>query len=215
MDAILGLLSILGFFVSFLLFVVAFLRKKAKKKWAINMAVFFAVFLFAISWPSEQTNTENNTSSQPADDSKQLETTGQSVGIDGVLKGDCFDISIVDIKWTDALDTSLGKITPENDGNALLCITFSAKNTTDGTKNVASARFNAYVDGKKILPRVVVGSVNDKMVFVGAVSSGMELVGYSVWELPTDWKEFQTSYIDAGTALESEQHFLICKEDIN
>ena len=83
------------------------------------------------------------------------------------------------------------------------------------TKNVASAGFNAYVDGKKILPRVVVGSVNDKMVFVGAVSSGMELVGYSVWELPTDWKEFQTSYIDAGTALESEQHFLICKEDIN
>lgn len=58
MDAILGLLSILGFFVSFLLFVVAFLRKKAKKKWAINMAVFFAVFLFAISWPSEQANTE-------------------------------------------------------------------------------------------------------------------------------------------------------------
>ena len=84
MDAILGLLSILGFFVSFLLFVVAFLRKKAKKKCAINMAVFFAVFLFAISWPSAQANIENNTSSQPADDSKQLETTEQSVVIDGV-----------------------------------------------------------------------------------------------------------------------------------
>ena len=215
MDAILGLLSILGFFVSFLLFVVAFLRKKAKKKWAINMAVFFAVFLFAISWPSEQANTENNTSSQPADDSKQLETTEQSVGIDGVLKGDCFDISVVDIKWTDALETSLGTIEPDDASNGLLCIIFSAKNTMDSVQNVASIGFNAYADGKKVIPKVVVGSIDDAVVFVGAVSPGMEIVGHVVWELPSDWDEFQTSYIDAGTAVESKQHFVICKEDIN
>jgi hypothetical protein len=43
----------------------------------------------------------------------------------------------------------------------------------------------------------------------------MEIVGHVVWELPSDWDEFQTSYIDAGTAVESKQHFVICKEDIN
>lgn len=136
------------------------------------------------------------------------------IGIDGTLKGDCFDISIVDAKWTDELKTSLGVVTPENDGNKLLCLIFSAKNTTDSTKNVANAGFNAYVDGKKILPNVVVGSIDDSMVFVGAVSSEMEIVGFSVWELPEDWSEFRTSYIDSNTAVESKQYFVIHPEDI-
>lgn len=143
------------------------------------------------------------------------ETDDKSVGIDGTIHGDCFDISIADIKWTNTLETSIGTVTPEDTEKSLLCITFLAKNITDSTENVANIGFNAYVDGKKVLPKVVVGSVDGAMVFVGAVSSGMELVGFSVWELPTDWKEFQTSYIDAGTAVESEQYFVISREDIN
>lgn len=161
---------------------------------------------------------ENNASQSKDNDEKQEEEQtsgdGKSAGMDGTIKGDNFDISIVDVKWTNALETSIGTVTPEDEGKGLLCIIFSAKNTTDSTQNVANAGFNAYIDGKKVLPKVVAGTIDDAMVFVGAVSSGKEMVGYSVWELPEDWKEFQTSYIDSGTAIESDQYFVIHKEDI-
>lgn len=135
-----------------------------------------------------------------------------SVGLDGVVSADCFDISIVDVKWTTALETSLGTIEPDDASNGLLCIIFSAKNTTDSVQNVASIGFNAYADGKKVIPKVVVGSIDDAVVFVGAVSPGMEIVGHVVWELPSDWEEFQTSYIDSGTARDSKQHFTISRD---
>lgn len=137
-----------------------------------------------------------------------------TVGIEGVLSADCFDLSVVDVKWTTALETSLGTITPDDAEKGLLCIIFSAKNTTDSVQNVASIGFNAYADGKKVIPKVVVGGIDDAVVFVGAVSPGMEIVGHVVWELPLDWEEFQTSYIDAGTAVDSKQHFVIKKSDI-
>lgn len=135
-----------------------------------------------------------------------------SVGLDGVVSADCFDLSIVDVKWTTALETSLGTIEPDDASNGLLCIIFSAKNTTDSVQNVASIGFNAYADGKKVIPKVVVGSIDDAVVFVGAVSPGMEIVGHVVWELPSDWEEFQTSYIDSGTARDSKQHFTISRD---
>lgn len=67
----------------------------------------------------------------------------------------------------------------------------------------------------KVIPKVVVGSIDDAVVFVGAVSPGMEIVGHVVWKLPSDWEEFQTSYIDSGTARDSKQHFTVHREDIN
>lgn len=137
-----------------------------------------------------------------------------SVGLDGVVSADCFDLSIVDVKWTTALETSLGTITPDDASKGLLCIIFSAKNTTDSVQNVASIGFNAYADGEKVIPKAVVGSIDDAVVFVGAVSPGMEIVGHVVWELSADWDEFQTSYIDAGTARDSKQHFIFSKSDI-
>lgn len=137
-----------------------------------------------------------------------------TVGIEGVLSADCFDLSIVDAKWTTALETSLGTVTPDDAEKGLLCIIFSAKNTTDSVQNVASSGFNAYADGQKVIPKVVVGGIDDAVVFVGAVSPGMEIVGHVVWELPLDWEKFQTSYIDAGTAVDSKQHFVIHKEDL-
>jgi len=149
----------------------------------------------------------------PATTSKEQQQSDE-VGFDGSICGDCFEISIADAKWTDALETSIGTITPENEGAKLLCLIFSAKNITGETQNVANAGFNTYVDGEKVLPSVVAGSIDDAMVFVGAVSGGMEITGFSVWELPIDWKEFQASYIDANTGTESSRHFIIYPEDI-
>ena len=174
----------------------------------IIVAVLAAVSLTFKSFSNEQSEPSNQ---QPV---PTAEINENSVGINGTLNADCFDISIVDVKWSNALETSIGTITPDEDDKGLLCIIFSAKNTTDSVQNVASIGFNAYADGTKVLPKVVVGTVDDAVVFVGAVSSGMEIVGHVVWELPNDWEEFQTSYIDAGTARDSKQHFIIYKDDI-
>ena len=174
----------------------------------IIVAVLAAVSLTFKSFSNEQSEPSNQ---QPV---PTAEINENSVGINGTLNADCFDISIVDVKWSNALETSIGTITPDEDDKGLLCIIFSAKNTTDSVQNVASIGFNAYADGTKVLPKVVVGTVDDAVVFVGAVSSGMDIVGHVVWELPNDWEEFQTSYIDAGTARDSKQHFIIYKDDI-
>lgn len=162
----------------------------------------------------DEASLQSSVAASPSSGEQQEAVDNQSVGLDGTVVGDCFDLSIVDVKWTDALQTSIATVTPQKEGTKLLCIIFSAKNTTDSTQNVANACFNAYVDGAKVLPNVVLGNIDDAMVLVGAVSPEMEMIGYSVWELPEDWQEFQASYIDAGTGVESKQHFVIHREDI-
>ena len=231
MIAILGLASILGFFVSLVLLIISIVRKRSeKKKWTINLIVCFAVFLFCVSVPTTSTDNDKNqkqiTSQKQQDlpsvqhEQKQPSTPEEPeadsniVEIDGTLSADCFDLSILDVKWTTALETSLGTIEPDDASNGLLCIIFSAINTTDNVQNVASIGFNAYADGKKVIPKVVVGSIDDAVAFVGAVSPGLEIVGHVVWELPLDWNEFQTSYIDSGTAKDSKQHFRFAKNEL-
>lgn len=232
MIAILGLASILGFFVSLVLLIVSVVRKRnEKKKWMINLIACFAVFLFCVSMPTASTDNDEikqqSTNQEQQDSmsvqheqtqasaSEEPEADSSIVGIDGTLSTDCFDISIVDAKWTTELSTSLGSIKPDDPKKGLLCVIFSAKNTTDSVKNVADSGFNAYVDGTKVIPKVALGKIDDAIVFVGAVSPGMDIVGHVVWELPLDWNEFQTSYIDSSTAKDSEQRFMVTKGDLN
>lgn len=134
-----------------------------------------------------------------------------SVGIDGTITGECFSISIVDVKWIDALEASLYTVTPEKEGSKLLCLFFSAKNITEDTKNLGM--FNAYVNSQATLPTALAGSIDEAMPFVGAVASGMEMKTYVVWELPEDWEEFQLNYFEA-TGPECKQHFVIYPKDI-
>lgn len=138
---------------------------------------------------------------------------GKSVGINGTISNDYFDISIVSAKWTDTLETSTIPVTPTIEGHKLLCLTFSATNKTDSTKNVFP-NFDAYVDGRNARQSVALGRVDDEMAFAGAVAFGMTHIGYVIWELPENWSEFQTSYIDARLGGESAQHFVIHPEDI-
>lgn len=153
----------------------------------------------------------DSSSSNKDSSTSQSDNDSRSVGIDGTINGDCFSISIVDAKWTNSLETSIGTVTPEKEDSKLLCLVFSARNTTDETKNLGM--FNAYVDKKAALPSVVVGGIDDAIVFVGAVAGGMEMEAYQVWELPEDWKEFQLNYFEA-TGPECKQYFVIHRDDV-
>lgn len=180
-------------------------------KKAMCLILSIAIFLLLCSCEDgDDANRENSQQPLPSETSDTEETVN-SVGLDGTISGDCFDISIVDVKWTDALETSLYTVTPEKDGNKLLCLIFSAKNTTDETYNLGS--FNAYVDKQATLPTSVIGGIDDAMIFVGAVASGMEMRAYSVWELPGDWEEFQLNYFES-TGPECQQYFILHQDDI-
>ena len=99
------------------------------------------------------------------------------------------------------------------EGNELLFIVFNAKNTSDDTQNAMNTNFNGAVDGVKVIPQGAVGEINGYMPLVGAVSSGTEMSGYAVWEVPSDWSKLEFSYIDALTGSESDS-FTIYADDL-
>lgn len=165
--------------------------------------------------PSDQKENQENSAEPeivPEGENDSTQSSSNVVGIDGTISGECFDISIVGAKWTDALETSLYTVTPEKEGNKLLCLIFSAKNTTGETENLGL--FNAYINKQATLPITVVGGIDDAMAFVGAVASGMEMRAYCVWELPEGWEELQLNYFEASGP-ECKQYFVIHPEDIS
>jgi len=60
MVAILGLASVLGFFVSLGMLAVAIFKKTSKKKSLINLVVCFVVFLVAVSFPTDTSEQQSN-----------------------------------------------------------------------------------------------------------------------------------------------------------
>lgn len=169
------------------------------------------IFLSLCSCGDESGGNRKNDPQMLPDETSSIEENQNIVGFGGTISGDFFDISIEDAKWTDVLETSLYTVAPEKEGNKLLCLIFSAQNTSNETYNLGA--FNAYVDKQAVLPTVVSGEIDGAMVFVGAVASGMEMKAYSVWELPENWEEFQLNYFEA-TGPECQQYFVIHKEDI-
>jgi len=139
-----------------------------------------------------------------------LPNSGSNTGSYGSINGTYFDISVIDLKWTDALETSLYTVTPQKDGTKLLCLIFSCKNTTDKLRNLGGLR--AYADGSVVLPATAVGSVDDAIPFVGAVHGGMETQTYSIWELPENCTTFQLYYYEADGS-ENNQNILIDLKD--
>lgn len=154
--------------------------------------------------------------SQEAPVGQQGDENNAIVGMNGTLKTQKFEISISEAEVTASVVSNMGVDveTKAGEGKTFLHITFTAKNITDSTENIVNAGFNAYVDGVKVAPSSVVGKIDGVMPLVGAVSAGMEIKGYAVWELPETWTEFQTSYIESSTGVNSEQHFIIYRNDM-
>lgn len=158
---------------------------------------------------------------QPAETSQPPQETSKPdinvVGIDGTLNTQKFNLSISKIEVVEAITADMGidVETTAGEGKVLLHVTFVAKNITDETENIMHMGFNAYIDGQKVVPLAsIAGKVDEIMPLFGAVSAGKEMEGYVVWEVPEDWQEFQTSYIEASTGFDSEQHFVIYRDDV-
>lgn len=142
-----------------------------------------------------------------------LETSGDKENHDGsygAINGKYYNLSVVDVKWTDKLESSLYTVTPKEDGTKLLCLIFSCKNTTDDLKNLGGLR--AYADGKAVLPTSILGKIDDAVAFVGSIHGGMEMRTYSIWELPENCETFQLYYYEADGS-EDNQNVVIHLKD--
>ena len=186
----------------------------------ISMCVFIAALCLSLvacasSGEDQPSQAVENITTGSASTPEIAEKDDTVVGFKGTISGEHFDISILDAKWTDALELNAGGVsmtaTPQKEEAKLLCLIFSAKNATDETENMGT--FNAYVDKQAVLPTTFLGKVDDATVFTGAVAGGMEMKAYQVWELPESWEEFQLNYFEA-TGSECAQHFVIHPEDI-
>ena len=77
-----------------------FWRDETMKK-AMCLILSIAIFLLLCSCEyGDDANRENSQQPLPSETSDTEETVN-SVGLDGTISGDCFDISIVDVKWTE------------------------------------------------------------------------------------------------------------------
>lgn len=189
--------------------------KKRAVAYVLMATLCLSLVACASSDDGQPSRAVENVATNPVSTPEITEKDDAVVGFNGTISGEYFDISILDAKWTDALELDMGGVpitaTPQKEGTKLLCLIFSAKNTTEETEN--TGMFNAYVDQQAILPTALLGNVDDALVFTGAVASGMEMKAYQVWELPESWEELQLNYFEAKGS-ECAQYFVIHPEDI-
>lgn len=143
------------------------------------------------------------------------ENTDTRLSISDTLSSEHFDFSIISVSASSSVKSEVGTVYEAADGNQILTVIFSAKNTSDDTQNVMNTNFNSYVDGSKITVIGAVGKVDVYMPLIGAVSAGKTFEGYALWELPENWNELEFSYIDALTGSESDNSLVIHSMDIS
>lgn len=143
------------------------------------------------------------------------ENTDTRLSISDTLSSEHFDFSIISVSASSSAKSEVGTVYEAADGNQIVTVIFSAKNTSDDTQNVMNTNFNSYVDGSKVTVIGAVGKVDGYMPLIGAVSAGKAFEGYALWELPENWNELEFSYIDALTGSESDNSFVIHSTDIS
>lgn len=170
-------------------------------------------FLFALLIVLSLCACGSSVSSSQDDSSEQNSDTRLSVS--DTLSSEHFDFSIISVSASSSVKSEVGTVYEAADGNQIVTVIFSAKNTSDDTQNVMSPNFNSYVDGTKVTVIGAAGKVDGYMPLIGAVSAGKTFEGYALWELPENWTELEFSYIDALTGSESDNAFVIRSTDIS
>lgn len=175
-----------------------------KRNLAVLLTLFMVISLCACG---------ASTSDSQVDNSEQNSDTGLSIS--DTLSSEHFDFSIISVSVSSSVKSEVGTVYEAADGNQIVTIIFSAKNTSDDTQNVMSPNFNSYVDGTKVTTIGAAGKVEGYMPLIGAVSAGKTFEGYALWELPENWNELEFSYIDALTGSESDNSLVIHSTDIS
>lgn len=151
-------------------------------------------------------NTESESeSSAVAGTSSTLSKSTNDVGFKDVLKAENFEFKIISADEAKSFKNALGNEYKAKDGMKLLLVVISAKNTSDDTMNVENVNFNSYVDDDKISIESATGEINGYKPLLGAVSRKKSMVGYTIWQVPDNWKKLEFSYIDSLSGSESDK----------
>ena len=128
-------------------------------------------------------------------------TTDKDFEIPGTLSAENFDINIVSAELCESVTLDGGGLdipVKADEGKHFLVLCIDATNTSDELRNLGS--FLTYVDTISVLPNNYLGKYGDRVVFVGAVHPGKTICTYILYQVPTEWEEFEMSYVDSLTA---------------
>lgn len=148
-----------------------------------------------VSTTNSEENTDEISSSENSQSSPPADTTFE---IPGTLSAENFDIKIVSAEICESLTLDGGGVdipVEADDGKQFLVLSIDATNTSDELRNLGS--FATYVDSVTVLPSNYLGKYGDRVVFVGAVHPEKTICTYILYQVPTEWKEFELSYVDS------------------
>ena len=163
--------------------------------------------------PSEnsQSDTEGDSSvetPEPEDNLPEYAKPGQ------IVTGDKWSIALLYAKEYDSIDSEYYSDKP-TDGNKFLVLFFDVKNVSAGNEYFNNMYFEGYADDYSVNSALIMGSPDGMSSVGGDIDAGKMSKGIMVYEVPSDWKEFEISYKDGLWTSHKAATFMVGKEDVS
>lgn len=147
-------------------------------------------------------------SSEPEDNLPEYAKPGQ------IVTGDKWSIALLYAKEYDSIDSEYYSDKPE-EGNKYLVLFFDVKNISEGNEYFNNMYFEGYADDYSVNSALIMGNPDGMSGVGGNVDAGKMSKGFMVYEVPSDWKEFEISYKDGLWTSHKAATFMVSKEDIS
>lgn len=125
-----------------------------------------------------------------------------------------WSIALLYAKEYDSIDYEYYSDKP-SEGNKFLVLFFDIKNTSSENDYFNFLLFEAYVDDYKKNISYIRGNPDGMSIIGGDLDVGKMSKGYIVYQVPSNWQNFEISYIDEIRPPHKAATFVVNKEDIS
>ena len=155
---------------------------------------------------SDNVSTDNN--SETENNLPEHATVGQ------VVSGEKWSIALLYAKEYDSIDSEYYSDKP-SEGNKYLVLFFDVKNISSENDYFNYLYFEGYVDDYSTNVSLIMGKPDGMSAIGGNLDAGKMSKGYIVYEVPSDWQNFEISYKDGVWTTHKAATFVVNKEDIS
>lgn len=131
-----------------------------------------------------------------------------------IVSGEKWSIALLYAKEYDSIDSEYYSDRP-SEGNKFLVLFFDVKNTSSENNYFNFLLFEAYVDDYKKNISYIRGNPDGMSIIGGDLDIGKMSKGYIVYQVPSNWQNFEISYIDKIWPQHKAATFVVNKEDIS
>ncbi|MDE6016467.1 MAG: DUF4352 domain-containing protein [Acetatifactor sp.] len=149
----------------------------------------------------------NSESSEPDSNLPEYAKVGQ------IVSGDKWSIALLYAKEYDSIDSEYYSAKP-SDGNKYLVLFFDVKNISSENDYFNSLYFEGYADDYSVNSKIIMVNPDGMSGIGGDIDAGKMSKGTMVYEVPSDWNEFEISYRDGLWTTHKAATFVVNKEDI-